>query len=80
MPWRVSRLLQALRRAERGERVPIRRGNNTIAVMISRADLDLLERLEIEADIRAAEAARKDPGYADRISLAEFEEALRDDS
>ena len=48
--------------AATGERIPLKRGRKTVAALVSAEDLELLERLEDESDIRAARKALKEKG------------------
>jgi len=52
-----------------GERIPLERRGKTVAALVSVEDLELLQRLEDEADIKAARKALKEKG---RISLEDF--------
>ena len=45
-----------------GERITIQRRNRPLAVIVSLADAELLERMEDEIDIREARKAEKEPG------------------
>jgi len=55
-----------------GERVAVTRNGKVAAVLISKQDLETLERLEMEADVRAYREARAaDDG--ERVSLEELE-------
>jgi prevent-host-death family protein len=55
------------------ERIVVQRNGRDIAALVSIDDLELLERLEDEADIRAAREALKDP---ERYPLEEVLEGL----
>ncbi|MBI1902395.1 MAG: type II toxin-antitoxin system Phd/YefM family antitoxin [Planctomycetia bacterium] len=58
-----NNLADALNRvAYGGERVVLERRGKGIAAIVSMDDLALLERLEDEADIKAARKARKEKG------------------
>ena len=48
------------RAAYRGERIVLHRRGKDVAAIISLADLELLERLEDENDLKAAKAALKE--------------------
>lgn len=50
------------RAAYAGERVVLERRGKPVAAIVSVDDLKLLERLEDEADVRAARRARKEKG------------------
>ncbi len=55
-----------------GERVAVTRNGKVAAVLISKQDLETLERLEMDADVRAYREARAaDDG--ERVSLEELE-------
>ncbi len=65
-----NKLADALKRvAATGERIPLKRGRKTVAALVSPEDLELLERVEDESDIRAARKALKEKGG---ISLEEL--------
>ena len=48
-----------------GERIRLNRHGKDIAAIISTEDLELLEKLEEQADILAAESALREPGSVD---------------
>ncbi len=48
--------------ASSGERVVLARRGKGIAALVSMEDLDLLEKMEDEADLKAAKKARKEKG------------------
>src|SRR5438067_13620625 len=48
-------------RARRGERVIVRRRKKPVAAVVPIADVELLERIEDEIDIREARKALRDP-------------------
>ncbi len=56
--------------AYKGERVPLTRRGKTLAAIVSAEDLELLEKLEDEYDVRKAKEALADPGK--RISAREY--------
>jgi prevent-host-death family protein len=55
------------RAAYRGERLRVSRHGRAVAAIVPIEDLDLLERLEDEIDLRAAREALADPVNADPI-------------
>jgi prevent-host-death family protein len=55
------------RAAYRGERLRVSRHGRVVAAIVPIEDLDLLERLEDEIDLRAAREALADPLNADPI-------------
>jgi prevent-host-death family protein len=58
-----NNLAEALNRAAyAGERVILERRGKPVAALVSIDDVELLERLEDEADLRAARKARKEGG------------------
>lgn len=58
-----------------GERVAVTRNGKVAAVLISKQDLENLERLEMEADLQAYRDTRaSDDGT--RVALEEFESKL----
>jgi prevent-host-death family protein len=58
-----NHLADALNRvAYAGERVVLERRGKPVAVLVSVEDLELLEQLENEEDLRAARKARKEGG------------------
>jgi len=58
-----SNLADALNRAAyAGERVVLERRGKPVAAIVSMGDLELLERLENEADLKAVRKARKEKG------------------
>jgi prevent-host-death family protein len=58
-----NNLADALNRAAySGERVILERRGKPVAALVSMDDVELLERLEDEADLRAAKKARKEKG------------------
>ena len=58
-----NNLADALNRAAYGgERVILERRGKPVAALVSIDDVELLERLEDEADVRAARKARKEKG------------------
>ncbi len=61
--------------AYRGERVRVSRHGRNVAAMVPIEDLELLERLEDEEDVRAAEAALAD---ARKHGTVPWDEAKRD--
>ena len=61
-----TRLADTLNRvAYGGERILLQRRGKDIAAIISTDDLELLEKLEEQADLRAVQTALKEPGTAD---------------
>jgi prevent-host-death family protein len=56
-----------------GERIVLERRGKGVAVLVSMQDLDLLERLEDEADVKAAKKALKEKG---RVSLGTVKQRL----
>jgi len=58
----VSKVPKALRRASRGQRFIVQRRGKDVAALVPLEDLDALERLEDEADLRAAREALAEPG------------------
>ena len=59
-----------------GERVAVTRNGKVAAVLISKQDLETLERLEMESDLQAYREARAaDDG--ERVSLEELESEIR---
>ena len=48
--------------AYRGERIVLERHGKPVAALVSLDDLDLLERLEDEADVQAVAKARRERG------------------
>jgi prevent-host-death family protein len=69
-----NNLADAINRvAYAGERIPLERRGKTVAALVSVEDLELLERLEDEADIKAARKARKEKGG---VSLEEVKRRL----
>lgn len=50
------------RASYRGERIIIQRRGKPVAALVPIEDVELLERLEDEADIKAAKKARKEKG------------------
>jgi ssDNA-binding replication factor A large subunit len=61
----ARRLRDAIATAASGDRnrVRVTRGGKVVAAIVSPEDLELLERLELEADSKRAEQARQDPGH-----------------
>ncbi len=58
-----SNLSEAVNRAAYGgERIVLNRRGKPVAALVPIADIELLEELENEADIRAARKARKEKG------------------
>lgn len=58
-----DKLAEALNRvAYAGERIVLERRGKGVAALVSMEDLQLLEELEIQADIKAAKKARKEKG------------------
>lgn len=57
-----------------GERIIIERRGKPIAALVPLADVELLEELENDADVRAARKARKERGKP--VPLAEVKERL----
>jgi len=58
-----NNLADALNRAAYGgERVVLERRGKPVAALVSMDDLELLEQLENEADLKAARKARKEKG------------------
>jgi prevent-host-death family protein len=55
--------------ADAGERVVVTRKNKGVAALVSMEDLALLQRVEDEADLKAARRARKEKGG---ITLDEY--------
>jgi hypothetical protein len=55
--------------ANGGERLVLERNGKALAAVVSLADLELLRRLEDEADLAAVRAAKADP--SPNVSLAE---------
>jgi prevent-host-death family protein len=53
----------------RGERVQIERHGKPVAAIVSLRDLEAIEQMEDQIDIKAAKEALKEPG---RISLDEY--------
>jgi len=45
-----------------GERIELHRRGKTVAVVVSMEDLELLQRMEDEADLKTARKARKEKG------------------
>jgi PHD/YefM family antitoxin component YafN of YafNO toxin-antitoxin module len=69
-----DKLASAISRvADTGERVVLTRRRKGVAALVSMEDLAVLERLEDEADLRAARKARKEKGS---VSLAEVKKRL----
>jgi len=67
-------LADALNRvAYGGERIVLTRREKGVAVLVSMDDLELLEQLEHEQDVRAARKARKEKGG---VPLAEVKKRL----
>ena len=67
-------LADALNRvAYAGERVVLARRGKGVAALVSMEDLDLLEKMEDEADLKAAKKARKEKGS---VSLAKIKARL----
>ncbi len=65
-----NNLADAINRvAYAGERIRLERRGKTVAALVSVEDLELLERLEDEADIKAARKAMKEKGG---ISLEDY--------
>ena len=65
-----NNLADAINRvAYAGERIILERRGKSVAALVSVEDLALLERLEDEADIKAARKAMKEKG---RISLEDY--------
>ncbi len=59
----ASRLrASTLRRVSRGARVVVQSSGRDVAALVPLEDLEALERLEDEADIRAAREALAEPG------------------
>lgn len=56
-----------------GERVVLARRGKGVAALVSMEDLDLLEKMEDEADLKAAKKARKEKGS---VSLAKIKARL----
>ncbi|MBI2827615.1 MAG: type II toxin-antitoxin system Phd/YefM family antitoxin [Planctomycetia bacterium] len=70
-----NNLAEALNRAAyAGERVVLERRGKPVAAIVSIDDLEFLERLENEADIRAVRRARKEKGR--RVPLAHIKARL----
>jgi prevent-host-death family protein len=71
-----NRLADALNRvAYAGERVVLERRGKPVAVLVSVEDLELLEQIENEEDLRAARKARKEGGKP--VPLAALKARLR---
>jgi prevent-host-death family protein len=65
-----NNLADAINRvAYAGERITLERRGKVVAALVSVEDLELLQELEDQADIRAAKKARKEKG---RISLEDL--------
>jgi len=60
------------RAAYGGERIAIKRRGKVLAAVVPAADLELLQRLEDEHDIRAAKAALRDYEQHGGVTLAAF--------
>ena len=56
-----------------GERVVLARRGKGVAALVSMEDLDLLEKMEDDADLKAAKKARKEKGS---VSLAKIKARL----
>jgi prevent-host-death family protein len=56
-----------------GERIVLERRGKGVAALVSMEDLDVIEAMEDEADLRAALKARKEKG---RVSLADIKARL----
>jgi prevent-host-death family protein len=70
-----NNLADALNRAAyAGERVILERRGKPVAALVSMGDLELLEQLENEADLKAVRKARKEGGKP--IPLAQIEAEL----
>ena len=59
--------------ARNGDRVVLERRGKGVAALVSMEDLAFLEKMEDQADIRAAMKARKEKG---RVSLEELKKRL----
>ncbi len=57
-----------------GERVVLRRRSKSVAALVSMEDIDLLQSLEIQADVKAALRARKETGV---VPLEKIKARLR---
>ena len=58
-----SNIAETLNRvAYRGERIALERHGKTVAALVSKEDLELLEALEDRMDLAAARRALKEPG------------------
>ncbi|MFN0196556.1 MAG: type II toxin-antitoxin system prevent-host-death family antitoxin [Planctomycetaceae bacterium] len=69
-----NNLADALNRvAYAGERIVLERRGKGVAVLVSMADLELLQKIEDEADIKAARTALKEKG---EVSLEEIKKRL----
>lgn len=69
-----NNLADAINRvAYAGERIPLERRGKTVAALVSVEDLELLQRFEDEADIKAARKALKEKG---RVPLEKILERL----
>ena len=55
--------------SDAGERVVLERRGKPVAALVSIDDLELLQRIEDEMDVKAAREALKEPG---RITLEDF--------
>lgn len=69
-PKGESSVARALARADRGERVVIKRGKKRVAAVISLEDLKLLEQLEDARDAELLKEALAEPG--ERVEAEEF--------
>lgn len=58
----MSKVPKALRRASRGQRLIVQRRGRDVAALVPLEDLEALERLEDETDLRAAREALAEPG------------------
>ena len=58
----ASNVPKALRRASRGQRLIVQHRGKDVAAIVPLEDLEALERLEDEADLRAAREALAEPG------------------
>lgn len=69
-----NNLADALNRvAYAGERIVLERRGKGVAALVSMEDLELLQRIEDEADIKAARKAMKEKG---EVSLEEYKKRL----
>ena len=58
------------------ERIILARRGKKLAAVVSMEDLELLERLEDQQDLQAAEEALSDPANQKRVPWAEVKKAL----